>query len=55
MPKTGRPIIGELKDINIKVRIGQETDKKLKRFCQQSGYSKAKAIREALEMFLKYN
>lgn len=55
MKKMGRPLIGELKDINIKVRIGQTTNDKLSKYCKQSGDSKASAIRQALEAFLKYN
>ena len=51
----GRPIIGEPKNIILKIRIDKTTNEKLEKYCKQSGKSRTDAIREALKAFLKYN
>lgn len=53
--KLGRPLIGELKNINLKIRIGESLNQQLERYCKQSNQSKAESVREALQSFLKYN
>ena len=53
--KIGRPVIGEKKDISLKVRIGETLHKDLMRYCKQSNQTKAESVREALQSFLKYN
>lgn len=51
--KMGRPIIGSLKNVDIKVRIDEETHNKLLGYCEEKGITKAEAIRRAIETMLK--
>ena len=53
--KLGRPLTGERKSNDIKVRLDGTTHDKLLKYCKASGNTKADAIREALKQFLKYN
>lgn len=53
--KLGRPLTGEPKNHDIKVRLDETTHNKLLKYCNSSGDTKADAIREALKQFLKYN
>lgn len=46
--KLGRPIIGSLKNIDIKVRIDEETNKKLLTYCEARKIKRAEAIRQAI-------
>nr|DAP18610.1 MAG TPA: Alginate and motility regulator [Caudoviricetes sp.] len=52
-PRTGRPIIGSLKDIDLKVRIDKDTDKKLKDYAESKEITKAAAVRLAIIKFLQ--
>ena len=51
-PKTGRPIIGEKKDVDVKVRIDKKTNEKLLLYCEDNNISKAEAIRESIHLLL---
>lgn len=51
--KIGRPIIGSLKNIDIKVRIDEETNRKLLDYCKESGITRAEAVRRAIAEMLK--
>ncbi len=51
--KIGRPIVGKLKNVDIKVRIDEETHKKLLEYCKEKGITKAKVIRELIENLVK--
>ncbi len=51
--KIGRPIKGKLKNVDIKVRIDEETHEKLLVYCNERGITKAEAIRELIENLLK--
>lgn len=51
--KMGRPIIGSLKNIDIKVRIDEETNKKLLEYCKENSITRAAAIRQAIAEMLK--
>lgn len=53
--KLGRPLTGERKSKDIKVRLDETTHDKLLKYCKASGDTKAEAIRQALKQFLKYN
>ena len=53
--KLGRPLTGERKAHDIKVRLDETTHDKLLKYCNSSGDTKAEAIRQALKQFLKYN
>lgn len=51
--KIGRPIIGSLKNIDIKVRIDEETNKNLLKYCEENSITRAEAIRRAIAEMLK--
>lgn len=55
MSPMGRPIIGEKKDIDIKVRIGKEKNSKLIEYCEENNITRAEAIRKAIDILLKSN
>ena len=52
-PRTGRPIIGSLKDIDLKVRVDKDTDKKLKDYAESKKITKAAVVRLAIIKFLQ--
>lgn len=52
-PRTGRPIIGSLKDVDLKVRVDKDTDKKLKDYAESKKITKAAAVRLAIIKFLQ--
>lgn len=51
--KMGRPVIGNPKNIDIKVRIDEETNKQLLKFCDEHGITRAESIRQAILSMLK--
>lgn len=51
--KLGRPIVGSLKNIDIKVRIDESTNQKLLAYCQEKDITRAEAIRKAIMEMLK--
>lgn len=51
-PRTGRPVIGKRKDVDIKVRIDEDTNKKLQSYCEKERVSRAEAIRRGIDMVL---
>ncbi len=51
-PRTGRPIVGEPKVNDIKVRLDDTTHNKLLDYCQEHGISKAEAIRQGIHLLL---
>jgi hypothetical protein len=51
-PRTGRPVIGEPKTNDVKVRLDNTTHKKLIEYCEMNNTTKAEVIREALKSFL---
>lgn len=52
-PKMGRPVVGNPKTNDIKVRIDDETLKKLEKYCEEKGITKAEAIRQGIHLLLK--
>lgn len=50
--KMGRPVIGNPKIVDIKVRIDEETNEKLLKFCKDKGITRAEAIRQAITHML---
>ena len=46
--KLGRPVIGSLKNIDVKVRIDEETNQRLLAFCKEKDITRAEAIRQAI-------
>ncbi len=51
--KMGRPIVGKLKNVDVKVRIDEETNEKLLAYCKDNGMNRAEAIRKAIENLLE--
>ena len=51
--KMGRPVIGNLKNNDIKVRVDDETLKKLLEYCKEKEISKAEAIRQGIYLLIK--
>lgn len=51
--KMGRPVIGNPKTIDIKVRIDEETNQKLLKFCKEHGITRAESIRQAILNMVK--
>ena len=51
-PRTGRPVVGERKDVSLKIRFDNETNEKLLAYCKQNNITRAEAIRQALKLFL---
>lgn len=47
-PRTGRPIIGERKEVDIKVRIGEKENARLLEYCKRHNKQRAAVIREAI-------
>lgn len=51
--KLGRPVVGSLKNIDIKVRIDEETNRKLLIYCEEKKVTRAEAIRQGILDLLK--
>lgn len=51
-PRTGRPIIGGKKDIDVKVRFDKETHDKLLEYCEQHGVTRTEAIRQGVRLLV---
>ena len=51
-PRTGRPVIGEPKTNDVKVRLDDTTHQKLLQYCEQNSITKAEAIRRAINLLL---
>lgn len=51
--KMGRPVVGNLKNNDIKVRIDDDTLKELLKYCEKKEITKAEAIRQGIYLLLK--
>lgn len=51
--KMGRPVIGNPKTVDIKVRIDEETNERLLKFCKENGLTRAETIRQAILNMIK--
>lgn len=51
--KMGRPVVGSPKTVDIKVRIDEETNKRLLEFCEERGITRAESIRQAIHELLR--
>lgn len=51
-PRTGRPVVGEPKTNDVKVRIDDTTHQKLLEYCKENKTTKAEVIRKAIVQFL---
>lgn len=52
-PRTGRPIIGGKKEIDVKVRFDKETHEKLLNYCGKNGMTRTEAIRKAVRLLVE--
>lgn len=51
-PRTGRPVIGEPKNNDVKVRLDDSTHQKLLEYCEKHNITKAEAIRQGIHLLL---
>lgn len=51
--KMGRPVVGNPKTVDIKVRIDKETNERLLEFCEKHGVTRAESIRQAILNMIK--
>lgn len=51
-PRTGRPVVGEPKTNDVKVRLDDTTHRKLLEYCKDNKTTKAEVIRKAIVQFL---
>lgn len=52
-PRTGRPIVGAKKDIDVKVRFDKETHDKLLSYCEENNVTRTEAIRKAVRLLVE--
>lgn len=52
-PRTGRPKVENPKNVDIKVRIDEETNEKLLKYCDKNDITRTEAIRKGIEMLLE--
>lgn len=51
-PRTGRPIIGGKKDIDVKVRFDKETHDQLLKYCEKNEVTRTEAIRAGVRLLV---
>ncbi len=51
-PKTGRPKADKPKDVRYSIRLDTETEKKLKKYCDEHNITKGEAIRRGIHLLL---
>jgi hypothetical protein len=51
-PRTGRPIIGEKKDIDVKVRFDKKTHGDLLEYCDKHETTRTEAIRKGVKLLI---
>jgi len=51
-PRTGRPKVDNPKKNDVKVRLDDETSKKLDVYCVENNITRAEAIREGIHLLL---
>ena len=47
-PRTGRPVIGEKKEVDLKVRISASVNQRLLAYSKEHGQTRAEVVREAI-------
>ena len=53
MTRAGRPRAENPKYIKYSIRMDEETEQRLKAYCEDKGITKGEAIRQAIELLLK--
>ena len=51
-PRTGRPKVDNPKGVNLTIRLDPDTEKSLKKYCEDHGISKGEAIRQGIHLLL---
>lgn len=51
-PRTGRPRVDKPKNNDVKVRLDDETTKKLDAYCAEHNITRAEAIRQGIHLLL---
>lgn len=51
-PRTGRPKAKNPKDIRYSVRLDEETEERLQKYCKVHGITKGEAIRRGIHLLL---
>ena len=51
--KISRPIIGSLKNCDLKVRVDEDTNKELISFAKANNITKAEAVRKGIQLLLE--
>lgn len=51
-PRIGRPVVGEPKTNDVKVRLDNTTHEKLLQYCKDNNTTKAEVVRQAIIQFL---
>lgn len=52
-PRTGRPKSGNPKNIDVKVRFDEESNKKLIEYCEHHQLTRTEAIRKAVDLLIR--
>ena len=52
-PRTGRPKVDNPKNNDVKVRLDDETTKKLDNYCDKHNITRAEAIRQGIHLLLE--
>ena len=52
MSPAGRPKSEKPKEIRYSVRLDEETETRLKMYCQQKGITRGEAVRQAIQLLL---
>lgn len=50
--KIGRPIVGSLKNCEVKIRVDEDMNKKLINFAKANSITRAEAIRKGIQLLL---
>lgn len=51
-PRTGRPKADKPKSVNYSVRLDEETEARLKAYCDKNGITRGEAIRQGIHLLL---
>lgn len=52
-PRTGRPKAESPKNVRYSIRLDEQTEERLREYCDKHGMTRGEAIRQAIEQLLK--
>ena len=52
-PRTGRPKVDNPKTIKYSIRLDADTERALKKYCENNNITKGEAIRKGIQLLLK--